>query len=104
MRIQVYSLDENRITWSKDGTLGWKDGLWSLLDMKSDRARGRLIGFLSLKMDKLDDKEWLLSLSDVLYVPFVRFGDKIVVEKPKKKGKTDENQRISGEKTRKATE
>ena len=98
MRIQVYTLNSDELTWSKDGTLGFLKGTWSLEKCESDRSRRRLIVFLSENTDKIGDNEWLLSLSEVFYVPFVRFGDEIAVEKPKKKEKKDENQRLQDEK------
>ena len=99
MRIQLYSLDENRITWAADGTLGTYDGQWNVENMESERSLTRLNRFLAATEDKIDDNEWLLSLSNVLYVPFVRFGDEIVVEKPENKEKKGENQSIQDENT-----
>jgi hypothetical protein len=99
MRIQIYTLDTNDLTWSKDGDLGWEDGSWSLLNVDSDRSRKRLTYFLEEKSDKIGDNEWLLSLSNVLYVPFVRFGDEIVEKKPESKEKKGENQPIQDEST-----
>ena len=99
MRIQVYTLNNDELTWSKDGDLGWEDGSWSLLNMDSDRAKKRLITFLDEKSNRIGDNKWLLSLSNVLYVPFVRFGDEIVVEKPEDKEKKGENQSIQDENT-----
>jgi hypothetical protein len=99
MRIQVYTLDDNDITWSKNGDLGWEDGSWSLLNIDSDRSIKRLTLFLDEKSNKIGDNKWLLSLSNVLYVPFVRFGDEIVVEKPENKEKKGENQSIQDENT-----
>ena len=97
MKIQVYTLDANDITWSKDGTLGTYSGHWDVQNMDSKRSMLRLDRFLNENSDKIGDKGWLLGLSSVFYVPFIRFGDEIVVEKPKKKEKTGENKRIQGE-------
>ena len=99
MRIQVYTLDDNDITWSKNGDLGWEDGSWSLLNIDSDRSIKRLTLFLDENSRRIGDNKWLSSLSNVLYVPFVRFGDEIVVEKPEDKEKKGENQSIQDENT-----
>ena len=99
MRIQLYSLDENRITWTAEGTLGTYNGQWNIENMKSERSLVRLNRFLAANEDKIDDNEWLLGLSNVLYVPFVRFGDEIVEEKPESKEKKGENQPIQDEST-----
>ena len=55
MRIQIYTLDTNDLTWAKDGDLGWEDGSWSLLNVDSDRSRKRLTYFLEEKSDKIGD-------------------------------------------------
>ncbi len=102
MRIQVYTLDDNDITWSKNGDLGWEDGSWSLLNIDSDRSIKRLTLFLDENTRRIWLNKWLSSLSNVLYVPFVRFGDEIVVEKPEnkeKKEKKGENQSIQDKNT-----
>lgn len=102
MNIQVYTLDSNDITWSKDGTVGVYDGTFGYGPMESERSKVRLERFLAENKDIIDKNEWLLSLSSVFYVPFVRFGDEIVEEKPEKKEKTGENKRISDENTSEA--
>ena len=99
MRIQLYSLSEDRITWAKDGTLGEYNGEWSVKNMESERSIERLNRFLSSNKGKIGDNEWLLSLPDVLYVPFIRFGDEIVEKKPESKEKKGENQPIQDEST-----
>ena len=109
MRIQLYSLSEDRITWAKDGTLGEYNGEWSVKNMESGRSIERLDRFLSLNKGKIGDNEWLLSLPNVLYVPFIRFGDEIeekkpesdeiVEKKPESKEKKGENQPIQDEST-----
>ena len=99
MRIQLYSLDENRITWTAEGTLSTDNGQWNIENMESERSLTRLNRFLAANEDKIDDNEWILKLSNVLYVPFVRFGDEIVVEKPESKEKKGENQSIQDKNT-----
>ena len=102
MRIQLYTLEDNDITWVKNGTLGWDNGDWNVQGMHSERSTLRLNRFLASNKGKIGDSKWLLRLSSVLYVPFVRFGDEIVVEKPEnkeKKGKKGENQSIQDKNT-----
>jgi len=102
MTIQLYSLADNRITWEKDGTLSVSDGKFDYSSMQSGRGLERLGRFLDAK-EAVEDKEaFILTLSSVLYVPFVRFGDEIAAEeteKPEKKGKSDEDKPIQGENT-----
>ena len=100
MQIQLYSLADNRITWVKDGALSVEDGKFDFQTMKSERSLERLGRFLTEKEGVEDKEAFILTLSNILYVPFVRFGDEIAVEepeKPEKKGKSDEDQPIQGE-------
>ena len=99
MRIQLYTLEDNDITWVKDGTLSWDNEDWNVQGMHSERSISRLNRFLGSIKGKIGNSKWLLKLSNVLYVPFVRFGDEIVEKKPESKEKKGENQPIQDEST-----
>lgn len=105
MKVQVYTLNADDLTWGADGFLTLEADKLVSKGVKSERSIRRLNTFIKEHQDEPDKEAFLGSLSSVLYVPFCRFGDIIEEDtKPIEKVDADETEGISDEDTAEAEE
>ena len=94
MKVQVYSVSRDGITWSPDGYLVLEDDVFSVSGVESTRSLKRLNLFLREYIDDPDKKEFLNSLSSVFHVPFCRFGD--IIDETIDTNEKEENDEVEG--------
>jgi hypothetical protein len=105
MKVQVYTLNADQITWGTDGYLTLDADELASKGVTNKLALRRLNIFIGEHQDEPDKEALLEGLSSVFYVPFCRFGDIIEEDtKPIEKVDDDETEGISDEDTAEAEE
>ena len=90
MKVQVYALGKDELTWEPDGYLSLDGDELSLDKVKTERTLRRVTIFIEEHQDDADKEGFLRNLSSVFYVPFCRFGDIIEDSDTNEKEEDDE--------------